>query len=393
MRTVSAAQRRSLLVRRHHLGGDAGSPEAAARAVLALHATDPASVYLSVLARSAGTTLADVADAMYRRRSLVRWTAMRRTLFLLPREDVPLVQAAVSTPLAQRLRRQLLARMGGGTRPPVPGDLQEWLRDVEVQVRQALDGRGQATGAELAADVPALRTVITPRARSDRPQALTSPLLTVMATDGRLVRGEPTGPWTSRHHRWEPAERWWPSGMPVPAADRARRTLAHRYLSRFGPATAQDLRWWTGWSAATVRDALADLPLVEVDLHGQAGLVLEGDLDDLEDAPPPPVATLLPALDPTPMGWKQRAWFLGVEPERLFDRAGNIGPTLWWAGEVVGSWATTPRGDVRTTLTADRGAEAVRAVEDAAARLHPRLDGAVVTPAARTPLERTLAEG
>jgi hypothetical protein len=44
-----------------------------------LHATDPASVYLSVLARSAESTLSDVADAMYARRSLVRWMAMRRT--------------------------------------------------------------------------------------------------------------------------------------------------------------------------------------------------------------------------------------------------------------------------------------------------------------------------
>jgi hypothetical protein len=78
-----------IIVRRHHLGGDAGSPEAVTRALIALHATDPASVYLSVLARSAGSTLADVSAAMYERRSLVRWMAMRRTLFLFPRGRRP----------------------------------------------------------------------------------------------------------------------------------------------------------------------------------------------------------------------------------------------------------------------------------------------------------------
>jgi hypothetical protein len=57
-------------VRRHHLGGDAASPEAVTQAMIALHATDPASVYLSVRARSAGSTLADVSYAMYERRSL-----------------------------------------------------------------------------------------------------------------------------------------------------------------------------------------------------------------------------------------------------------------------------------------------------------------------------------
>lgn len=101
MRTVSVQQRRRLVMRRHHLAGDAGTPESAVRAVLALHATDPASMYLSVLARSASTTLGDVADAMYGRRSLVRWMAMRRTLFLFQADDIPLVQAAVSTPLGR----------------------------------------------------------------------------------------------------------------------------------------------------------------------------------------------------------------------------------------------------------------------------------------------------
>lgn len=101
---MSVQQRRRAIVRRHHLGGEAESPEAATRAVIALHATDPASVYLSVLARSAGSTLADVSDAMCERESLVRWMAMRRTLFLFPREDVPVVHAAVGGPLAAMLR-------------------------------------------------------------------------------------------------------------------------------------------------------------------------------------------------------------------------------------------------------------------------------------------------
>jgi hypothetical protein len=103
VREITVGQRRRAMVDRHHLAGDAAGPEAVTQAVIALHASDPASVYLSVLARSAGSTLADVADAMYERRSLVRWMAMRRTLFVFAREDVPTVQAAVSTPLAAAL--------------------------------------------------------------------------------------------------------------------------------------------------------------------------------------------------------------------------------------------------------------------------------------------------
>jgi hypothetical protein len=161
MRTVTVEERRRSVVRRHLLDGSGTGPEAVTRALVALHATDPASVYLSVLARSATTTLADVADAMYRRRSLVRWLAMRRTLFLLPTDDVPVVQAAVSTPLAEVLRRRLVSRLErNGSEPAVDGDVGEWLAGVETRVEQALDARGEASGAQLGADVPTLRTIV-----------------------------------------------------------------------------------------------------------------------------------------------------------------------------------------------------------------------------------------
>jgi hypothetical protein len=72
VRTITVQERRRAMVHRHHLAGDADGPEAVTRALIALHASDPASVYLSVLARSRTSTLGDVANAMYERRSLVR---------------------------------------------------------------------------------------------------------------------------------------------------------------------------------------------------------------------------------------------------------------------------------------------------------------------------------
>ena len=50
-----------------------------------------------------------------------------------------------------------------------------------------------------------------------------------------------------------------------------------------------------------------------------------------------------------------------------------------------------PDGDLRWKVTVDRGSQASNAIEHAATRLHARLDGAVITPAIRTPLERSLA--
>ncbi|MGH2867318.1 MAG: winged helix DNA-binding domain-containing protein [Solirubrobacteraceae bacterium] len=395
MQKITVAQRRRAMVRRHHLAGDADGPEAVTRALIALHATDPASVFLSVLARSAASTLADVGEAMYGRRSLVRWMAMRRTLFVFAREDIPTVQAAISTPLAAALRRRLISRLlRNGTEPAINGDVGRWLGGLEERVDRALARRGSATGAQLADDEPALRTLIVARAPSERPQNLTTSLLTLMSADGRLVRSTPTGPWTSRHHRWEPVSRWWPQGLPAIDPTQAQRDLARRWLERFGPATTEDLQWWTGWSKTTTRRALTELAIEQVDLHGQAGIDLARPDAELADEPTAdPAATLLPALDPTPMGWKHRDWFLGIDSGLVFDRAGNIGPTLWWDGEIIGSWATTSNCDLRTKVVADRGAEAQTAIDRAASQLHARLNGAAATPAIRTPLEQALMNG
>jgi hypothetical protein len=46
--------------------------------------------------------------------------------------------------------------------------------------------------------------------------------------------------------------------------------------------------------------------------------------------------------------------------------------------------------ELRTNVIADRGAEAHDVIERSASHLHARLDGAVVTPAIRTPLELAL---
>jgi hypothetical protein len=91
------------------------------------------------------------------------------------------------------------------------------------------------------------------------------------------------------------------------------------------------------------------------------------------------------------MGWRHRDWFTAVDPALIYDTAGNIRPTIWWDGELIGSWASTSSG-IRTAITTDRGQEAATAIEHAAARLQNQLNGTTVTPAVHTPLERRLSQ-
>lgn len=213
-------------------------------------------------------------------------------------------------------------------------------------------------------------------------------MLFLLAADGRIIRGRPRGSWTSSQYRWSLSAAWLPDGMAEWPAELAQAELVRRWLGAFGPGTVADLRWWTGWTAGQVRKALAQVGPVEVDLDGAVGLVLADDLDPVPAVEP--WAALLPALDPTAMGWSERGWFLGDHAPALFDRSGNIGPTVWWDGRVIGGWAQRRDGEIAFRLLDDVGADALTAVRTAADRLTAELGKVRVTPRFRTPLEREL---
>ncbi|GAA4102029.1 winged helix DNA-binding domain-containing protein [Actinomadura miaoliensis] len=395
-RSMGDAARRARAAARHRLAPAARTDDVAeiARSLVALHATDPATVFLSVAARSRTATHEAVEKALYDDRTLLRMLAMRRTMFVVPVDLVPALQASCATPLAAKQRRtysRIIERAG------VVDDVDAWFGEVLEAAHRALLARGEATGAQLSADEPRLRTQVDPAPGKSysRPTSITTWVLVTLGCEGRVVRGRPNGSWISSQYVWSPVETWLPGGIPEMPADDARAELVTRWLRSFGPAPVSDLKWWTGWTAGEVKKTLASLDVVEVGLDGGGtGVMLAADAD--ADAPAggrdaDPWAALLPALDPTPMGWQERGWFLGGHAPMLFDRSGNIGPTVWWDGRVVGGWAQRPDGEVVTRLLEDVGADARAAIDAEAARIAAFLGDVRVTPRFRTPLERELS--
>lgn len=387
--------RRALLVRRQLTA--AGDTLSTVRSLLALHATDPATVYLSVLARVPSATVADVRSALYDRSELVRMMAMRRTVFVVDRDDVPVVHAATSIAVAATMRTRLLKEVAGATTEPEVPDPAAWLRDVEEAVAAHLSTVEEATGAQLGQAIPQLRVAVLPQSDKsyDNRRLLTSSVLTYLGTKGRIVRSGAPGRWTSRQHTWASAERWWPDGLPEISPETARVDLARRWLLRFGPATADDLQWWTGWTKTATAAALRCLDTAAVELSCGTGLLLTESLDEVADLAPDSAAdqvALLPALDPTPMGWRRRDWYLGDHREPLFDRFGNIGPTVWVRGRIVGGWAVRA-GAVVVELLEKVAAADARRITAEAERLTDLLGGASITPAFPTPLEKILRQG
>jgi hypothetical protein len=391
VRRISVDERRARLGRRHRLAraNRAGDALSAARAVVALHSTDPVTVFLSVLARTDGVRPADVERALYDERALVRVLAMRRTLWVVPRELLPVVLAACTRAVAARERRRLegfVRDSGISTRPAA------WLARAGKAALAAVEARGEAFTTDIAGDVPMLaeRLRLGAGSRFETTQSAAARVLPQLAMEGRLVRGRPRGTWINGQYRWIPASAW--LGGPVeelePAAAQAE--LLRRWLAAFGPATETDLRWWTGWTAREARGALAVVPHEAGDVDGATGLVLADDGAPVE--PPEPWAALLPTLDPTTMGWKERDWYLGPHAELLFDRNGNAGPTVWWEGRVVGGWSQRRDGEIAFRLLEDVGADALAAIEAEAARLAAWLGDVRFSPGFLPPFQRSLAD-
>jgi hypothetical protein len=390
---ITTAQRRARIARRHALVPEAQMTTLAeaADAMTALHGTDHTSVYLQAQARLQHSSIASVGHELYDEPTVLRLLAMRRTLFVVPLDEVATLHHAASLDIAARERASNIRMFEAGGIGP---DTAAMFRELEEVGLAAIRTQGEATTAELAALDPRLgqRITIARGKVYEGSISVAQRVFLLLAVDGRIGRGRPRGTWKGTQVRWSPIERWLPDGIPSLETDEARARLVGRWLRTFGPGTRDDLRWWTGWTVAAVRAALAANHAVEVDLdEGRTGWVLPDDLEP--DAEPGPWATLLPALDATTMGWSDRDWYLGPHRPRVFDSVGNGGPTIWVDGRIVGGWAQRPDGEIALRLLEDVGAGARAAIDAAAHRLGTWLGPERFRTVFAAPLEIDLRDG
>ncbi|OBJ54072.1 winged helix DNA-binding domain-containing protein [Mycobacterium sp. 1423905.2] len=389
MREFDVAERRNRLARRTFLVRDDASLPDLTAGLLGLHATDPATPYLSLWARAPGFAVAGLDRELYDKRSLVKHLAMRRTLWIICADDLALVQAAASARVADNERRRLIA---DAQKAGLTGDGARWLDRACAATLRHLTDNGPATSTELRAALPELAGSYDPapgkRWGGEVPVA--PRVLTVLSARGDIVRGPNDAGWTSSRPRWSATSGWLPERAEPWSEPAARAEWTRRWLRTFGPATVEDIRWWQGSTLTAVRAALTDLGAVEVDLHGSRGYALP---DDLEPEPVAPLwCALLPSLDPTTMGWAQRDWYLGEHRGHLFDRNGNAGATAWCNGRVVGGWYQDGNARVQVQLLEDPGRDARQALERRAEELTTWLDGVRISPRFPSPLAKSAVD-
>lgn len=386
---MSRAQRRARLGRRHLLAHPGADPREVVDALVAVHSTDPATVFLSMWARIPGFDVGDLERQLYEERSLVRHWAMRRTLWVADRANIDVLISSSTRPIGEKERRRTARMIEDGE---VAEDGEAWLETAISRTLEAIRNHGEVLTRQLSREVPDLgdKIVFTNKAGEVIGTTGTaSRVLVQLGLESRVVRTRPAGTWVSGQYHWALIDDW----LGAPIEDLTQREASARlieaWLASFGPATELDIRWWTGWPARQVRQALTDTGAVQVDLTGDGfGYVLADDIEDITE--PEPWVAFLPSLDTTTMGWKEREWYLGDHYPSLFDRNGNAGPTVWVDGRVVGGWAQRPDGRVVYELFEDVGAETAIAIESRREELQAWLGDVVVTPRFRSPHDKTL---
>ena len=385
MRSFTVEERRERLARRHFLAGSASAIDGVVAELVGLHATDPATPYLSLWARLPGFAVADLDAELYERRTLVKHLAMRRTLWTVRAEDLPLIQSAASDRVADNERRRLVA---DAQKAGISDNGDTWLDTACAAVLRHLAEHGAASAKELRAALSELagRYDYAPGKRWGGETPLAPRVLTVLSVRGDIVRGPNDGAWTISRPRWTPMGDWLPSVSESEAPEVARAELVRRWLRAFGPATVTDIKWWFGNTLTWARHALRDIDAVEVDLDGTPGFALPDDLDVEADVEP--WCALLPGLDVTTMGWYDRDWYVGTHRGEVFDTNGNGGTTAWWTGRIVGGWGQDADGRVQVRLLEDVGRDAKRALTKRAEELTEWLGGVRVSPRFPSPLSK-----
>ncbi|MDH4209310.1 MAG: winged helix DNA-binding domain-containing protein, partial [Anaerolineae bacterium] len=257
--------------------------------------------------------------ALYDQHSLAKVLCMRNTLFILPKPLLPIAYQATK-PRRSALLGRYLHHYG--------------ISDEEYQRGCAAVDELLAGGARTTAEIK---------------QELSDPAMAVMVDlmpeDWRIVRARPRGTWRSNQHEYVPFDDWFPDvdlhSLPV---DEAQRRLVWHYLCCFGPASEEDVVWWTGLGKTEVRRALSEIAdrLVQVDIDGLGGsyFLPANDLETLKGIQDDELGLwFLPSLDPCIMGYKDRSRFLRPSKyDKVFDPSGNALPTVWCDGQVVGIW-------------------------------------------------------
>ena len=298
---------------------------------------------ISIWSRVRDLRIADIEKAMSRR-TLVKASCMRQTLFLVPSKEL----AVFVRGSARRAEKEIRWTRGKGvpdrvidaaieavlqaldeplTRPEIA---ERVSRRLGVQM-QYFHGGGWGSRRKLAA-VPVGHLAFP-----------VVDLLHLVSARGVVCYGPNRG----NEPTFVRADAWIPGWKDLPP-DQAEGLLLHKYLRAFGPATAADFAMWTGITLTKARQIWAreQANLAAVHVEGRTADVLSEDLDELAQARVEGSSVrILPHFDTFLLGHKEREHLVSMQhrPD-VYRPQGWIAPVVLVEGRVAATWEYAREG-------------------------------------------------
>lgn len=286
-----------------------------------LHATSAPTPYLSLLARTNSFTKENLQEELYQKKSLAKVTYVRKTMFILPENLLPIAFSAVQRNTKfltdQHLKYLQLT--------------QKKYENTAKKILNILKNRG-LTLKELKTEIGAVPNLMY--------------IVRMMCFQGLLIRGAPKSGWKSSLHTYFPfGEYYQDLDMTILDEKEALRFVITEYITNFGPVTENDITWWTGFPKSLVRELLKEIQdkLNTLNISGldDQFFVLSSQANTIKALQTQNLKTLniLPCLDPYLMGYKNRDRYLDQNfYSYVFDRSGNATTTILHGGKVIGIW-------------------------------------------------------
>ena len=311
----------------------AGSYRRLLRDHLGLHSTDYLTPYLSLQARVRDFEPRALFDDLNRTRKAVRLRAFRGTVFIVHRDNLALIQAGAHHFYASTMAQiEKLACQDGLD-----------LKPLEKKVAGLLAGRKRMTALQLNRE---LRTGLKP--------GLPPFFLRYLEFKGLLVR---VGQKHLDDHviPYGLLRDWFPEASAETIdPGRALQEIVRRYIAKFGPVCLDDICWWLPISKTAGKTTVEGLKdeLAFFDLNGREYMMDRADFrrfQRFKSGSDEPCLNFLPYEDHFPKAFAVRDWFLSAEAESLLfqkgvTELGQIRPSIWLDGEVIGRWEFQPAG-------------------------------------------------
>ena len=338
--SVTPRQVAAFRLSRHHLARRAPArkmPEVVGDMVGA-QAQVLSAAQMSIRARIDSATVEDMESAIWKGRKLVRAWAMRRTMFLLPSDELALYARGTHRRAAYGLRwaqkRISPARSLERLLEDVVGALDE--PQTRSGIAKALESKGYKLHSKAGGGWGDSRAVNWVKVGNS---SLPIGFLIHMIGAREVVCSGPTAGNESTYVR---ADRWIPSLKDM-AVEEAEGKLLEKYLRAFGPATPGDFALWAGMY---IRDAKeiwrhVENEVAQVKIEGKAAWVLRSDLPELEkEDVGEPVVRLLPFFDSFLLGHKSHRNIVDEGHHKMVYRAqGWVSPVLLIDGRARGVWS------------------------------------------------------